>query len=1318
VDWIGSKQRVCCAASGAWLVALLFAAPAALAQSSGSIQGTITDAVTAAPLDSASAPDLIVLVYDVRGTQLGGSPTNASGLYTILGLAPGTYYVKAISSSHVSELHDNIPCVARDCVPTLGAPVAVTAGGVATVDIALSPGGGFSGAVRRAGSGAGIAGVTVTVFNASTSFVKTIQTAADGTYSVGGLPAGAYFARASNGSAGIPGAIGQMYGGVPCPNIPVVDGCRIASGTPITVAAGATTPGVDFALNASLMVNGGLFERATGLPITNARVDLYMGAQRVMSVETGSSNFYAFIDLPPGAYRIRTAVRNNYVDEWYGGPCVGCPGTPATITLAGAPINGLNLTLSPGGRITGAISCTGIPGGGIPVTLLPIVSAYNAAGVLVREFNSIGGGCTPQTPTLQYAVEGLLPGQYYLVARDPLALPSGIRISGGILIDVLYPRIPCVTVDCDPRRGVPVTVPAGGVVTGIDFISEVGASSALLPGPIPPFAPLLRMFDSRGVELTNIVRFAAGFFNGQQATGIPPGTYYATLGDRLHGVGLCASCPPTAGRPIVIQPGQESFALDFGAPPAITVSGTVSADNGGTPLSTITVQLLNAAGALVGSAITDAGGRYTIVSAGAGSYYLRTLNDRGFVDELYAEAACGSCDVRLGTPVAVAATNVAGIDFALAEGGLVSGRVTGAGGSAVNAAPVSILTSGGTLVGRSTTAADGSYRVAVPAGAHRARLEPTAAFGGEIFSEQPCTSASCDATAGDPVNSVVGTETANINFTPSACSAMTLSPDRLATGVIDVAYRQVFTVSGGTPSMAFRITGGTLPAGVSLTPAGVLEGTPTTAGRYEITVSAIDANGCAAARPVVLDVQQCIYRLSPSTVSVRAEGANVPVVIGGSCGGQTVTGLPAFVTVLSNIPSEILFNVAPNTATAARSASITIGRRVLVINQSGLAAHLPFGTVDGPLDGAQVSGSVAVGGWALDDLEVRRVEIFRDPVGGEPPAQVYLGNAVFVAGARPDVAAAYPGYPRSDRAGWGFLILTNLLPNQGNGVYRIYAYAEDVDGLRALLGARTIVASNATSTLPFGAIDTPTQGATIKGTAFINFGWALTPQPKIIPTDGSTIHVLIDGVSIGPPVYNQFRSDIATFFPGLANSGGAVGYRVLDTTALAEGQHTIAWIVADSQGAAAGIGSRYFSVANSADAQEALVAAGVDAGRRTASLADAVPASSPLVAQRAAGARRVRVRDDGSHRVTLAALERLELQLEEAKDGECRATWAGYLVDDDTLTKLPAGSTIDPAGTFYWQPGPGFAGTFEFVFVRTACDGSRQRLAVEVSLRQ
>ena len=57
------------------------------------------------------------------------------------------------------------------------------------------------------------------------------------------------------------------------------------------------------------------------------------------------------------------------------------------------------------------------------------------------------------------------------------------------------------------------------------------------------------------------------------------------------------------------------------------------------------------------------------------------------------------------------------------------------------------------------------------------------------------------------------------------------------------------------------------------------------------------------------------------------------------------------------------------------------------------------------------------------------------------------------------------------------------------------------------------------------------------GSSFINFGWSLTPQPKLIPMGGSTIAVIIDGVRLGGvTAYNFFRSDVSTLFTGLKNS--------------------------------------------------------------------------------------------------------------------------------------------------------------------------------------
>jgi hypothetical protein len=84
----------------------------------------------------------------------------------------------------------------------------------------------------------------------------------------------------------------------------------------------------------------------------------------------------------------------------------------------------------------------------------------------------------------------------------------------------------------------------------------------------------------------------------------------------------------------------------------------------------------------------------------------------------------------------------------------------------------------------------------------------------------------------------------------------------------------------------------------------------------------------------------------------------------------------------------------------------------------------------------------------------------------------------------------------------------------------------------------------------------------------------------MIPTDGSTIAVIIDGVMVGRPSYNNFRADIAALFPGYANANGAVGVCWFDSTQLTNGLHTISWVVTDSAGSVQGIGSRFFIVQN------------------------------------------------------------------------------------------------------------------------------------------
>jgi hypothetical protein len=144
---------------------------------------------------------------------------------------------------------------------------------------------------------------------------------------------------------------------------------------------------------------------------------------------------------------------------------------------------------------------------------------------------------------------------------------------------------------------------------------------------------------------------------------------------------------------------------------------------------------------------------------------------------------------------------------------------------------------------------------------------------------------------------------------------------------------------------------------------------------------------------------------------------------------------------------------------------------------------------------------------------------------------VFIGDATFVTGARTDIAALYPTLPRRDQAGWGYLLLTNFLPNARNGTFTLHAYADDVDGHTTLL---RIAHDHGDQRDRDGAVRHDRHAGaeeTVSGT-LVNFGWALTPPPKIIPIDGSTIQVFLDGLTIGRWIRATTRVDIQALFPG------------------------------------------------------------------------------------------------------------------------------------------------------------------------------------------
>ena len=523
-----------------------------------------------------------------------------------------------------------------------------------------------------------------------------------------------------------------------------------------------------------------------------------------------------------------------------------------------------------------------------------------------------------------------------------------------------------------------------------------------------------------------------------------------------------------------------------------------------------------------------------------------------------------------------------------------------------------------------------------------------------------------------------------------------------------------------------------------------------TEGIHTIKVTAYDVEEKTAEDEVTVTVNNST---SPGEIDISESELYFGAAAGGgSTGSQVITidhtgGLALSWTAT---PSENWLQVTPTSGTGAEKITVSVtttglseGIHTGTITIADLNAtnspqtinvtleiygsasiQAPFGSIDTPINGTTgVAGAIPVSGWALDDLEVTRIIVWREAVGSEETSDnglVYIGDAIQVEGARPDVEEDYPEYPLNYKAAWGYMLLTNYLPNQGNGTYTIRVVAEDREGNSSELGTTTITCDNTSDIKPFGTIDTPTQGGEASGSDFINFGWALTPQPNYIPDDGSTITALIDGEEAGNPVYNQYRSDVAGLFTGYANSDGAVGYFYINTTEYINGEHTIAWSVEDSAGSTAGIGTRYFTILNTQAA--GFLQSGMK-GRRVEhhtpySLESmySLPSSFEPVKilrgfKRHSRPETVLVDNLGIVNIEIREVERVAVDLGKGID------YKGYMIVGKELRPLPIGSTLNmQKGIFFWLPGPGFIGEYNLVFLVQDETGLKRRINTKIKI--
>ena len=130
----------------------------------------------------------------------------------------------------------------------------------------------------------------------------------------------------------------------------------------------------------------------------------------------------------------------------------------------------------------------------------------------------------------------------------------------------------------------------------------------------------------------------------------------------------------------------------------------------------------------------------------------------------------------------------------------------------------------------------------------------------------------------------ISNQTLDLGFI--SCPAITLSPSALPRGRIGESYAQTFTASAAGPTVpyTFSLLSGTPPAGITLAPSGLLDGTPTTPGLTTFTVLALDPEGCLGTRSVDLRICPNIA-LTPTSLPTATHQSPYSVTFTAS-GGQ------------------------------------------------------------------------------------------------------------------------------------------------------------------------------------------------------------------------------------------------------------------------------------------------------------------------------------------------------------------------------------------------------------------------------------------------
>jgi hypothetical protein len=675
------------------------------------ITGKITDSSNGAVIQGAR-----VSVYDAAsGSWIGDAYTDATGTYTVTGLASGNYKVRFTGSSGTASPSIPAPSPASPAPPAAGGYISLSStsntgylsqwysgktdqssanivtvtapGTTGGIDAALTKGGAITGKVTDSTSGAGIQGVYVYVYDAgSGGSVGYGSTDAAGAYTISGLATGSYKLRFSGPYNA--GYIGQWYN----------NKADQTSVTAVQVTAPDTTTGIDVAMVKGGSITGRITDSVTGAGILGIFTGVYdatTGAWVNCSYMIDTSGVYTITGLASGSYKLRFSGSSSsgYIGQWYGNKADQASATTITVT-APATTSGIDVAMAKGGSISGRVTDS-LTGG-------PVTGAYLEA-IDRSTGDSAANASTDQNGA--YTLTGLSTGSYVLRVDASQSSYQGGWYNGKdgyLCADQVSVTAP------DTTTGIDLSLDKGGSISG--RVTDAATGEGVGNVRVTYYRQLSGTTIGVVHAGTNPVTDPTGAYT---INGLESGTYRITFSGTGY-VSTSSTVQVTAPDSVT----NADAALARGG----SISGRVT-DNIGGGIYGVVVQAIDpVTGSWLKGDNSDENGDYSITGLPNGSY--RLFFDGRYNGGYLSDWLKDPVDPSIARLVSVAApADTGGIDMTLARGGAISGRVT----DSLTGAPLPYIsvqaTDGNGSNGSYFTGSDGTYTInGLPSGSYKVQF--------------------------------------------------------------------------------------------------------------------------------------------------------------------------------------------------------------------------------------------------------------------------------------------------------------------------------------------------------------------------------------------------------------------------------------------------------------------------------------------------------------------------------------------------------------------------------------------------------------------